>query len=152
MELDLIKKDDNGIFFSIDTGLALIPVLILLFTLGNINIEYSHTNCENRYFQSAQDSAELMAQHYEPDDGTILEKVSNALSESSDSNKGVESARRILDPFLKKNLGRMNYRIVELKHLKGREIASKGNYDNAEDVGVAVKGYGDYLFKLYVWE
>jgi hypothetical protein len=150
--MDMIKNDDDGIFFSIDAGLALIPVLILLFTIGNINIDYTHYYNENRYFHIAQDSSELMSNYCGSDDGTILEKVSNALSESSDSEKGIETARTILDPFLKKTLGKMNYRFVELNHLKGKEIASKGNYDNAEEVGVAVKGYGDYLFKLYVWE
>lgn len=148
----MIKNDDNGIFFSIDASLALIPVIILLFTIGNININNTHSYSENRYFHIAQDSAELMAKYCGPDDVPILEKVSNALSESSDGEKGIETARRILDPFLEKNLGSMNYRIVELNHLKGKEITSKGNYDNTEEVGVAVKGYGDYLFKLYVWK
>jgi hypothetical protein len=148
----MIKIDENGIFFSIDAGLALIPVLILLFTIGNINIDYTHSYLETRYFHVAQDSAELMANYCGPDGYTILEKVSITLSENSDSEKGIECARKILDPFLKKNLGSMNYRIVELNHFKGKEIASKGNYDDAQEVGVAVKGYGDYLFMLYVWE
>ena len=148
----MIKNDDNGIFFSIDAGLALIPVFILLFTIGNINIDYTHSYNENRYFHMAQDSTELMSNYCWSDNVPILEKVSNALSESSDSEKGVETARTILDPFLKKTLGNMNYRFVELNHLKGKEIASKGNYDRAENVGMAVKGCGDYLFKLYVWK
>jgi hypothetical protein len=93
-----------------------------------------------------------MAEYCGPDEVPILEKVSNALTESSDSEKGIETARSILDPFLQKTLGIKNYRIVELKHLKGKEITSKGNYNNTEEVNVAVKGYGDYLFKLYVWE
>jgi hypothetical protein len=148
----MIKNDDNGIFFSIDAGLALIPVLILLFTIGNINVNCTYSYNENRYFHSAQDYAELLSNYYGPDEDCILEKVSNALSEDHDGEKGIENARKILDPFMKKNLGKMNYRIVELNHLNGKELASKGSYDKAEDVGVAVKGYGDYLFKLYVWE
>jgi hypothetical protein len=148
----MIKNDDNGIFFSMDACLALIPVIILLFTIGNINMNNTNSYCENRYFHIAQDSAELMAEYCGPDEVPILEKVSNALTESSDSEKGIETARSILDPFLQKTLGIKNYRIVELKHLKGKEITSKGNYNNTEEVNVAVKGYGDYLFKLYVWE
>lgn len=98
----MIKNDDNGIFFSIDAGLALIPIIILLFTIGNINMNNTYSYCENRYFHIAQDSTELMAEYCGHDEVPILEKVSNALSESSDSEKGIETARRILNPFLQK--------------------------------------------------
>jgi len=41
---------------------------------------------------------------------------------------------------------------VEINYLKGREIASKGNFEEARDVAVAVKCNSIYLYKLYVWE
>ncbi|HSQ01827.1 MAG TPA: hypothetical protein VLM77_01065 [Methanobacterium sp.] len=148
----MIKKDVRGIFFSIDAGLALIPVLILLLTVSNTNIDYTHTYQEKSCFQKAQDSAELMVVYTGPDNQTILEEISSAISENPDPNDAVESARDIADPFLKKTLGRMNYRLVEINYLKGREIASKGNFEEARDVAVAVKCNRIYLFKLYVWE
>ena len=40
----------------------------------------------------------------------------------------------------------MNYRLVEINYLKGKEIASKGNFEEARDVSVAVKCYRDYLY------
>ncbi len=46
----------------------------------------------------------------------------------------------------------MKYRIEEMNYLKGGEIVSNGNINNAKNVGVAVKCYGKYLFRLYVWE
>ncbi len=46
----------------------------------------------------------------------------------------------------------MKYRLVEINYLKGKEIISNGDIKDAKNVGVAVKCYGNYLFKLYVWE
>ncbi len=148
----MIKEDVKGIFFSIDAGLALIPVLILLLTVSSTNMDYTHIYQEKSCFQKAQDSAELMAIYTGQDNQTILEEISTTISENPDPRKAVESARDIADPFLKKTLGRMNYRFVEINYLKGREISSKGDFEEARDVAVAVKCNGNYIFRLYVWE
>lgn len=148
----MIKEDVKGIFFSIDAGLALIPVLILLLTVSSTNMDYTHIYQEKSCFQKAQDSAELMAIYTGQDNQTILEEISTTISENPDPRKAVEAARDIADPFLKKTLGRMNYRFVEINYLKGREISSKGDFEEARDVAVAVKCNGNYIFRLYVWE
>jgi len=108
----LIKEDVNGIFFSMDITLGLIPLIILILTVANTNIDYTDSYLEKQYFQKAQDTAELMSTYTEHDDQTIFQKVSNALS----------------------------------------EIVSNGDIKKAKNVGVAVKCYGNYLFKLYVWQ
>src|SRR5664280_1944860 len=100
---------------------------------------------------TAQDSIELMAHYNSPDDQTILEEVSSALSENPNPKSGIGKANKIVDPLLKKTLGSMKYRFVEIKYLKGKEIASRGKFEDAKDVSVAVKCYRDYIFKLYVW-
>jgi hypothetical protein len=81
-----------------------------------------------------------------------LEEISKALSENKNPMQGKESAKKIADPFLKKTLGNRNYLFVEMNYLKGMEITSKGNFEDAKNVGVAVKSNGNYIFKLYVWE
>ena len=53
----LIKEDVNGIFFSADVVLGLIPVLILILTVANTNIDYTDLFLEKSYFQKAQDTA-----------------------------------------------------------------------------------------------
>jgi hypothetical protein len=148
----MIKEDVNGIFFSIDAILGLIPVFILLLTVANMNIDYTHSYLEKENVLQAQDSSEIMAQYTGLDDQTLLEEVSTALSENPNQTQGIESARKIADPFLKKTLGRMKYCLVEINYLEGKEIASSGNIEESNDVGVAVKCCGDYLFKLYVWK
>jgi hypothetical protein len=148
----LIKEDINGIFFSMDATLGLIPIIILILTVANTNINYSDSCLEKEYFQRAQDTAELMATYTENDDETIFEKVSIALSKNQDKKAGIESARSITSPFLKRMVGNMKYRLEEINYLNGSEIISNGDINKAKNVGAAVKCYNQYLFKFYVWE
>jgi hypothetical protein len=148
----LIKEDVNGIFFSADVVLGLIPILILILTVANTNIDYTNLFLEKSYFQKAQDTAELMAMYTEHDDHPILEKVSNALSENRNQKAGIESAKHIISPFIERTIGNMKYRFEEINYLNGAEIISNGDINNAKNVGVAVKCYDKYLFRLYVWE
>jgi len=146
----LMIKEDNGIFFSIDATLGLIPIIIILMTVSNTNIDYTDSYIEKQYFQTAQDTAELMDQYTENNGQTLLEEVATSLSENPDKMKGAESAKNIIYPFLKKTLGKMKYGLVEIYYLKGREIISNGNFKDAKIVGLAVKCCGSYIFKLYV--
>ncbi len=148
----MIKEDVNGIFFSMDITLGLIPLIILILTVANTNIDYTDSYLEKQYFQKAQDTAELMSTYTEHDDQTIFQKVSNALSENRDKKVGIDTARNITSPFLGRTIGNMKYRLEEINYLKGSEIVSNGDIKKAKNVGVAVKCYGNYLFKLYVWQ
>ena len=148
----MIKEDFNGLFFSMDAILGLIPIIILILTVANTNINYSDSCLEKQYFQRAQDTAELMATYKEHDDQTILEKVSNVLSKNQDKKVGIETARTITSPFLERTVGNMKYRLEEINYLKGSEIISNGDINKAKNVGVAVKCYDQYLFKFYIWE
>ena len=148
----MIKEDVNGIFFSMDITLGLIPLIILILTVANTNIDYTDSYLEKQYFQKAQDTAELMSTYTEHDDQTTFQKVSNALSENRDKKVGIDTARNITSPFLGRTIGNMKYRLEEINYLKGSEIVSNGDIKKAKNVGVAVKCYGNYLFKLYVWQ
>jgi hypothetical protein len=135
-----------------DITLGLIPLIILILTVANTNIDYTDSYLEKQYFQKAQDTAELMSTYTEHDDQTIFQKVSNALSENRDKKVGIDTARNITSPFLGRTIGNMKYRLEEINYLKGSEIVSNGDIKKAKNVGVAVKCYGNYLFKLYVWQ
>jgi len=92
-------NEDNGIFFSIETALGLIPIIIILMTVSNTNIDYTDFYIEKQYFQKAQDTAELMDQNTENNGQTLLEEVATSLSENPDKMKGAESAKNIIDLF-----------------------------------------------------
>lgn len=95
----LMINEDNGIFFSIETALGLIPIIIILMTVSNTNIDYTDSYIEKQYFQKAQDTAELMDQNTENNGQTLLEEVATSLSENPDKMKGAESAKNIIDLF-----------------------------------------------------
>jgi hypothetical protein len=148
----LIKEDVNGIFFSTDVTLGLIPLIILILTVANTNIDYTDSFLEKQYFQKAQDTAEIMATYKEHNDQTLFQKVSNTLSENRYQKAGIKSARNITFPFLERTIGNMKYRLEEINYLKGSEIISNGDINTTKNVGVAVKCHGKYLYKLYVWQ
>ena len=150
--VSLIKEDVDGILFSTDIALGLIPIIILILTVANTNIDYTGPLLQKQYFQKAQDTAELMATYTENDDQTLMVKISNALSENHDQKIGIDSARNLASPFFERTIGNMNYRLEEMNYLKGAEIVSNGDIKKAKNVGVAVKCYGNYLFRLYVWQ
>jgi|WetSurMetagenome_2_1015567.scaffolds.fasta_scaffold152388_2 hypothetical protein len=141
----MILEDDYGIFLSTDTVLALIPLFILLFTVGNINMDYTGSFEEKHIFYHAQDSMELMAKSDGLDNHSILEEVSIAISDNR-----IDKAKEIADPFLKKINGNLKYRLVEMNHLNGNQICSNGDFKNSKDVAVAVKCHGDFVYKLYL--
>ena len=93
-----------------------------------------------------------MSTYTEHDDQTIFQKVSKSLTLNRDKKVGIDEARNITSPFLGRTIGNMKYRLEETNYLKGSEIVSNGDIKKAKNVGVAVKCYGNYLFKLYVWE
>lgn len=99
MMVVLMINEDNGIFFSIETALGLIPIIIILMTVSNTNIDYTDSYIEKQYFQKAQDTAELMDQNTENNGQTLLEEVATSLSENPDKMKGAESAKNIIDLF-----------------------------------------------------
>ncbi len=148
----MINRDDKGIFFSMEAILGLVPVFILLLTVANTNFDSTDSYVETKYFQIAQDTTELMSKYTGHNEQTLFGEISQALSENPNQINGIKSARDICAPFLEQTLGKMKYRLVELNHLKGKEIISNGNFKDSKNVGVAVKSYGDYLFKLYVWQ
>jgi predicted lipid-binding transport protein (Tim44 family) len=102
MMVVLMMKEDNGIFFSIEAALGLIPIIIIIMTVSNTNIDYTDSYMEKQYFQKAQNTAELMDQYTGNNGQTLLEEVTTALSENPDKMKGTESAKDIIDPFSEK--------------------------------------------------
>lgn len=77
-------NNNKGLFFSVDMVLALIPIFILILNITNTNIFPIHPSIIKNYFIESQDTCELMAQYRDFDDQTVLEEISQALSESKD--------------------------------------------------------------------
>lgn len=146
-----VNMDDEGFIFTLDGVLALIPIFILLMAVssvdqGSLILPSQHV----RLTHQAQDALDSMAQ-YRVSENTLIEEMVMAL-EANNGASGVDIAGGLAQNYLDVNLNGMNYKLVELSKLDGNTLSSKGNMDNAENVAVATKNYGDYCFKLYVWD
>jgi len=146
------NMDKKGFIFTFDAILALIPVFIVLMAVSNVNQgDLILPSQQVRLNNQAQDTIDLMAQ-YGDSDLTLLEEISLVLKETHNTAAGVEAAGEIAGPFLEKNLPGAGYQLVELNQLNETILISKGKMKNAPHIAVGSRSYGNYTFKLYVWD
>ena len=76
--------------------------------------------------------------------------ISEILKDGENSKESVAKVSKIsknkLDSYNLKN-----YKFCENNILKCEVLASSGNYNNAQNVSVAIRTYGDYSYSLYLW-
>ncbi|MDD1775242.1 MAG: hypothetical protein LUQ24_06910 [Methanobacterium sp.] len=139
--------DNKGFIFTLDAVLALIPVFIVIMALSSSNdgalIQPSQ---QMRLSHQAQDTLDAMAQ-YQISDLTLIGEISKELNEG-DRNGARDLAREFLD----ENLPGAKYKLIELNQLNGASIISTGDMDDAQNVAVGTKSYGNHSFKLYLWD
>ena len=144
-------KDEKGSFYLIEAILAitvlLMAVLIVNTVISMPSPDYSYDGSD---LKSAQDIMELLSRKTNFTDQSFLGEISVILKENKNSKESIREVSDIsqnkLDSFKLKN-----YKFCENKKLKEKVLASKGNYDNAQEVSVATRTYGDYSYTLYVW-
>ncbi len=139
--------DDKGFIFTIDAALALIPLFIVLATIANITDDYiTSQSHQTRLAHDAQDSLEIMTTN-----GT-LENITNTLTINNNNATGIAIAGQQSSAFLSKTLPGMKYNLTEVNQLNGTSIASNADMKDAKNIAVGVRNYGNYTFKLYVWD
>ncbi len=144
--------DNKGFIFTFDAILALIPVFIVLMAVSSVDQGGLILPSQQvRLIHQAQDTLDLMAQ-YRNSEGTLIEEMVVLLKANHNNAHGIDTAGEIIGPFLDKNLPGMNYKLIELNQLNGATIASHGNMENAKNVAVGSRNYGNYSFQLYVWD
>lgn len=138
----MIESDDKGLFICYDAILALIPVIIIISTVAQVNMDCSSD--EKVLYNQAQDTVDLMSLHSIPGEPSIFEQISTSLSKNN-----TQLANKIADSYLNSTVGDKKYRLIELNQLNG-EICSKGDIKANDNVAVAVKCQGSYLYKLFL--
>ena len=144
-------KDEKGNLYIIEAILAISILFVAIFVVNTVislpSADYSYQSHDLR---SAQDIMEALSGKVDFTDQTFLGEISAILKEKKNSKKSVQEVSDIcqnrFDGF---KLG--NYKFCENNKLKGKVLASKGNYDNAKEVSVATRTYGEYSYTLYVW-
>jgi hypothetical protein len=140
----MIKKEECGIFLCYDALLALLPIIIILAAVTNIQIDPSSSNLEMVMFHQAQDTLDLMSVSANPLEPTTLEQISSSIEDNNP-----ESANKIANNWLKNKVENRKYRLVEVNQRNGQEICSSPGMDNTKIVAVAVKSYKCHMYKLY---
>lgn len=140
--------DEKGFGYTLDAVLALIPIMIVLFGVSNLNASpESHFQVISS--QKAQDTIELMTQYTEGDGMTVLESISSVLASGNNSEASIRKAGKIASSFLDKNLPG-NYLLTEESHLKGKALAGKLDLNTASNVATASRNCGSYTFRIYI--
>ena len=143
--------DNKGSFYLIDAILAVVLLLIVFLAINTTvtmpTHEYSY---ETRDIRTAQDVMELLSGRIDFQDKSFISKISGILKEGENSKESVREVSKISRDRLD-SYDLENYRLVESNVLNDGVLASKGNYDDAENVSVATRTYEDYSFTLSTW-
>lgn len=144
--------DNKGSFYIIDAILAIFLLLIVFLVVNAaISMPTADYSYESKNIRTAQDVMELLSGKIDFSDQTFLGKISNILEDGENSKESVREVSEIsksrLDSYKLEN-----YQFSESNVLKGKVLASKGDYEKADDVDVASRTYGEYSYTLSVWQ
>ncbi len=135
-----------------DAILAIFLLLIVFLVINTaITLPTSDYSYESKEIRTAQDTMELLSGKIDFNDNTFLAEISNILKEGKNSKESIRQVSEISKDKLN-SYKLKNYMLTENNILKGKVLASKGDYNKANDVDVATRTYGDYSYTLYVWQ
>ncbi len=150
--LNLIK-DNKGFISLIDAMLSVFILLLVLIAFNMvIDIDLPSLSEENNDFKTSQDIMEIMSSKVDGRDHSLIERISFILSNNNDSISSKREAKDLLDDFFSSYLDDgHHYAFVETNHLNGEVLSSNGDYESSDKVNVAIRNYGNYSYKLYLF-
>ena len=144
--------DNKGSFYIMDAILAVVLLLVVFLVVNTAITMPTHDySYETRDIKDAQDIMELLSGKIDFNDNTFLEVISNILKDGKNSKQSVSEVCEISKEKLN-SYNLKNYMLTENNVLKGEVLASKGDYNHADNVDVATRSYGDYSYTLSVWQ
>lgn len=146
-------KDNKGFVSLADAMLSIFVLLMVLMAFNMmIDIEIPSLSEESNDFKTSQDIMEIMSSKVDGRDYTILERITYILSENNNSIASKRKVKAILDEFFMVYFDdRYHYSFVETNQLNGEVLSSNGDYSSSGRVNVAIRNYGNYSYKLYVF-
>ena len=144
--------DDKGYFYIIDAILA-VMLLLMVFLIVNaaISIPSPDYSYDSKDIIKAQDMMEMLSGKVNFTDQTFLGEISEILKKNENSKESVRDVSKLCRDKLE-SFNIKNYRFSETNVLKGKVLASSGDYSKASDVLVATRNYGDYSYTLSTWQ
>ena len=145
---------DNKGFVSLADAMLSIFILLMVLVAFNmvVDIEIPSLSEESNDFKSSQDIMEIMSSKVDGRDYTVLERITYILAENNNSIASRREVKAILDEFFMVYFDdRYHYSFVETNQLNGDILSSNGDYSSSDRVNVAIRNYGNYSYKLYVF-
>ena len=145
---------DNKGFISLADAMLSIFILLMVLVAFNmvVDIEIPSLSEETNDFKSSQDIMEIMSSKVDGRDYTVLERITYILAENNNSIASRREVKAILDEFFMVYFDdRYHYSFVETNQLNGGILSSNGDYSSSERVNVAIRNYGNYSYKLYIF-
>ena len=145
---------DNKGFVSLADAMLSIFILLMVLVAFNmvVDIEIPSLSEESNDFKSSQDIMEIMSSKVDGRDYAVLERITYILSENNNSITSKREVKAILDEFFMVYFDdRYHYSFVETNQLNGDILSSNGDYSSSERVNVAIRNYGNYSYKLYIF-
>ena len=146
-------KDNKGFVSLADAMLSIFILLMVLVAFNMVvDIEIPSLSEESNDFKSSQDIMEIMSSKVDGRDYAVLERITYILSENNNSIASKREVKAILDEFFIVYFDdRYHYSFVETNQLNGDILSSNGDYSSSERVNVAIRNYGNYSYKLYIF-
>ena len=146
-------KDNKGFVSLIDAMLSVFILLLVLIAFNMvIDIDLPSLSEENNAFKTSQDIMEIMSSKVDGRDHSLIERISFILSNNNDSISSKREVKALLDDFFSSYLDDgHHYAFVETNHLNGEVLSSNGDYESSDKVNVAIRNYGNYSYKLYLF-
>ncbi|WP_405324016.1 hypothetical protein [Methanobrevibacter sp.] len=145
---------DNKGFVSLADAMLSIFILLMVLMAFNMmsDIEVPSLSEESNDFKTSQDIMEIMSSKVDGRDYAVLERITYILSENNNSIASKREVKAILDEFFMVYFDdRYHYSFVETNQLNGDILSSNGDYSSSDRVNVAIRNYGNYSYKLYVF-
>lgn len=143
--------DEKGYFYIIDAILA-VTLLLIAFLVVNaaMSIPSPDYSYESKDIRVAQDAMEMLGGKVNFTDQTFLGEISEILKGNENSKESIREVSNLCRDKLD-SLNIKYYRFSENNILKGKVLASSGDYSKAGEVSVATRNYGDYSYTLSTW-
>lgn len=152
-------NDKKGFLSLVDAILSIFLIMIVLVSFNMIlDMETPSLSEESHQLKTSQDIMEIMSSKIDGRDYSILEKVSYILSSNNNSISSRRDVKDLLDEFFASyfnddyNYKNYHYSFIETNQLNGEVLSSNGDFEDSGDVSLAIRNYGNYSYKLYIFK
>jgi len=156
--LNLIN-DNKGFLSLIDSLLSIFLILMVLVSFNMVmDMETPSLSRESHQLKTSQDIMEIMSSKIDGRDYSILERISYTLSSNNNSISSRRDVKKLLDEFFASyfngayNYKDYHYSFIEINQLNGEVLSSNGDFNDYDEVSVAIRNYGNYSYKLYIFK